>query len=188
MNSSDARSGGAVLAPQHGDEGPWVRWPMSHGRTQGDVRAQCRLVAAAARSSGRELAGSGGPETPRRSSSPVASSAIRAPQQFSAVQINYIPGRGTQRGVADRKSREAHAGCAGAWSSGGQVAPTEGSEACGTPGMEVERSRAETWSRPTVGARSSQTSPPPRISTVSSPPTAALRHGRSGRLSGRGSR
>jgi len=190
VNSSDARSGGAVLAPQHDDGGHCVRGALPHGRAPVDADAQDRLLAApTARSFGPELSGSSGAETTRRSSSPVASPGIRAPRRHGAVQLNHIPERGVQRGVADRKAREAHAGSAAPKrSSGSHVAPTEGSQKCGSPGMETERATGGTSPRPLVGARCSLTSPASRSWTPGSPPTAVPRSGHSAHPSGWGSR
>ena len=190
MNCSDARSGGAVLARRSAEEGPWVRWPLGCDPAPGDVQAQDYLAPTGiAWPSRPELPGSGGRQEPRRSSRLLVPTGIHAPRHISAVQLNYIPERDIQRGVAYRKSREAHAGSAARrCRSGGQEAPTEGSETCSTPGMETERATPGTSLRPTVGTGSRQNAPAPRNCTPTSPPIAVPRPGRSAHPSGWGSR
>ena len=180
MNCSDARSSSAVPAPQHDEVGPRVQWPLRHNPTRGDLRARdCFVVDGIARPSISEPLISVESEPLPQSSWILTPTGIRAPRLFTALQLKYIPGRGAQRGVADRKSRGAPAGCAASrWSSGSQVAPTEGCETCSTPGMETKGQAADLTTPLTGDSGSLQTTTARRNSTPTSPLTAAPSSGR----------
>ena len=190
MNCSDARSSSAVPAPQYCEVGPWVQWPLRHSPTRGDLRARdCFAVDGIAWPSISEPWISVGSEPLPQSSRILIATGIRAPRHFTAVQLKYIPGRGAQRGVVNRKSRRAPAGCAASrWSSGSQVAPTEGCETCSTPGMETKGQAANSTMPLTGGPGSLQTPTATRNSTPTSPLTAVPSSGRSAHPSDRVSR